>query len=313
MAAVTDLASYASTGSGAVVTLGVFDGVHLGHQALLRRASEIATVSRLPALVLTFDPHPALVLHPASAPALLCDLEQRLELLAQPEIDRVVVLRFDKLRSEESPESFVENVLLDRLGARVIVVGQDFHFGHFRKGDLGLLKKMGTELGFDVEGVGPISDESGPISSTRIRGLLASGEVGEAAALLGRDYEIRGVVVRGARRGGAELGYPTANVSVAEGIQMPMEGIYAGWYLRPGGEKHPAAISLGRRPTFYGPDEPLLLEAHLMGFSGDLYGEMARVRLVKRLREEKRFSEVSQLVRQIGDDVRDARAALSSP
>ena len=200
----------------------------------------------------------------------------------------------------------------------LVVVGEDFHFGHGRKGNVALLTEMGADAGFAVDGV-PLSSEDGdgpgalPVSSTRIRDLVASGRVAEAAELLGRPHQVRGPVVTGDRRGGSELGYPTANIDVPGEICLPCPGIYAGWYERPDGTRWMAAISVGRRPTFYGPDGMLLVEAHLLDFTGDLYGEPARLAFTHRLRDEAAFDSVEALVAQMDRDCAEARARLSDP
>jgi riboflavin kinase / FMN adenylyltransferase len=263
----------------------------------------------------TFDRHPAAVVRPESAPRLLTDLEQKLELLADTGIDYCLVITFDEARSQESAEDFVKEVLVDCLNAEDVVVGEDFHFGHRRAGNVPLLRRLGGELGFEVDGIELVGAESGPgagqapVSSTRIRRALVEGDLALANRLLGRDYEVRGVVALGDKRG-RELGFPTANVSVPGDILLPADGIYAGWFERPDGSVHASAISLGRRPTFYVEAHVSLLEAHLLDFDGDLYGEHAKVRFVARLRDEVRFDSAEALVEQIGRDVDRARALL---
>jgi len=296
---------------GSAVTIGAYDGVHLGHRHLLSELRRQADSRRLASVVVTFDRHPATVVRPQSAPAILTDRDQKLELLASAGIDLTLVVPFDEARANETAEEFVLEVLVGALDARVVVVGEDFHFGHRRAGNVGLLTEMGSRHGFDVLGV-PLEEDPSEqvVSSTRIRELLTSGDVATAAALLGRPHQVRGVVVHGDGRGGAELGFPTANVAVPEGVAMPGEGIYACWYERPDGSVHAAAASLGRRPTFHASAEAPVLEVFLLDFSGDLYGEPARVSFVAHLREERRFDSTDGLVRQMTDDVAAARAAL---
>jgi riboflavin kinase/FMN adenylyltransferase len=263
--------------------------------------------------VVTFDRHPASVVRPESAPQLLTTLEQRLELLAATGVDYAVVVRFDEERSLESAEDFVRHELVDCLGARAVVVGADFHFGHGRKGDVALLERMGGEHGFEVDGIELVAsgaEGARSVSSTAIRAALAEGDVADANRMLGRPHEVRGVVQTGDKRG-RELGFPTANVAVPDELQLPADGIYAGWYVRPDGTALPTAISLGRRPTFYEAQPYSLLEAHVLDFSGDLYGEEACVRFVARLRGEERFESVEALVEQIGRDVARARDVLA--
>lgn len=311
MDVVTDLAACPRPPAGSIVTIGVYDGVHLGHRALLSRVTAMATDLGSRSVVVTFDPHPATVVRPDSAPKLLTGLDQRLELLASTGLDLTLVIRFDEDRSKESAEDFVREVLADCLRTRAVVVGHDFHFGHRRGGNVPLLQAMGAELGFDVLGLTlvPDPDEGQVVSSTRVRDLLATGRVAAAAALLGRPHEVRGVVEKGDERG-RELGFPTANVAVAGEILLPADGVYAGWYQRPDGSLVPAAINLGRRPTFYEHATESLLEAHLLDFSGDLYGEPARVRFVERLRDEVRFEDAEALVAQMHADVAAVRRNL---
>ena len=312
---VTDLSTSVPPEGGSAVTIGAYDGVHLGHRALLAELAERARADGLTTAVVTFDRHPASVVRPESAPRLLCDLDQKLELLEATGVDRTVVVRFDEERANETAEEFVDTVLVGALGARLVVVGEDFHFGHGRKGNVALLTDMGATVGFEVDGVSLRSDgdDGGPgrpISSTRIRNLVAEGRVEDAAELLGRPHQVRGVVAHGDERGGAELGFPTANVAVPPEICLPATGIYAGWYDRPDGSRWPAAISVGRRPTFYGADGELLVEAFLLDFSDDLYGEAARVSFVTHLRDELAFDSVDALIAQMGRDVAATRELL---
>ncbi len=299
---------------GSVVTIGAYDGVHEGHKKVLRLVRDLADARHLDAALVTFDRHPAQVVRPDSAPKLLSSLDQKLELLTALElVDVVCVLHFDEERSHETAEEFVREVLVGLLRARVVVVGADFHFGHRRGGNVALLEQMGADLGFEVVGLGLVAPQGDhePFSSTRVRGALANGDVAIAARLLGHPHEVRGTVVQGDRRG-RELGFPTANVAVPEEICLPADGIYAGEYCGPDGVRRPAAISLGRRPTFYEDAEHSLLEAHLLDFDGDLYGQPAAVRFVKRLRGELRFDSVDALVEQMGKDVEATRRMIGA-
>ena len=236
--------------------------------------------------MLTFDRHPAEVVRPGSAPKLLTTLDQKLELLeATGAVDECVVLTFDEARSKEPAEQFVEELLASVLRARLVVVGADFHFGYRRHGDVPLLQRMGAELGFETIGLGLVAARDGatggdggtPYSSTRVRELLAAGDVEGAAAILGRPHEVRGPVEHGDGRG-RELGFPTANVSVPERICLPADGVYAGTFVAADGVERVAALSIGRRPTFYAEHGLLLLEAYVLDFDGDLYGQDAPVR-----------------------------------
>jgi len=313
MRVITDVAEAPHVPDGTVVSIGAYDGVHVGHRALIDELRRLAVSRGCATAVVTFDRHPAMVVRPDSAPRLLTDLEQKLELLASAGVDHTLVVHFDEERSREAAEDFVEEVLVAALKARAVVVGHDFHFGHARRGNVELLTRLGGELGFDVLGLRLFDDPSGeaPVSSTRIRRLLIDGDVAAAATLLGRPHEVRGTVQRGDGRGGPELGYPTANVAVPGEILLPGDGIYAGWYERPDGAVHPAAISVGRRPTFYEEADESLLEAYLLDFDDDLYGERAKVRFVARLRGEERFDSVDALIAQMGADVEATRKALA--
>jgi riboflavin kinase/FMN adenylyltransferase len=297
---------------GTVVTIGAYDGVHRGHRALIGVVTDRARELGVSSAMVTFDRHPATVVRPESAPKLLTDTEQKLELLADTGLEWVVVVHFDEHRASESAEDFVNEVLVGCLRARSVVVGEDFHFGRGRRGNVALLRSLGADLGFDVMGVGLVTvpglDE--PVSSTAIRTALSRGEVETAARLLGRPYEVRGTVETGDRRG-RELGFPTANVAVPAEILVPADGIYAGWYTRPDGETKSAAISVGRRPTFYD-SGPRLVEAYLLDFDDDLYGEEARVRFVAKLHDEEKFDSAEALVEQMHKDVEATRAALNS-
>jgi riboflavin kinase/FMN adenylyltransferase len=306
--------------AGTAVTIGAYDGVHLGHQAVIaevRRMAGERAGGPLETAVVTFDRHPAMVVRPESAPLLLTDLDQKLELLEAAGVDHTLVIHFDEARAHEEAADFVQEVLVDCLAARLVVVGEDFHFGRERKGDVALLERMGADLGFDVDGLDLVGIDARPaatdeerVSSTAIRRALRAGELDAANRMLGRQHEVRGLVSHGDHRG-RELGFPTANVAVPGDILLPADGIYAGWFVRADGERHQAAISLGRRPTFYEQAHASLLEAHLLDFDGDLYGEHVRVRFSRRLRGEARFDSVDDLIAQIARDCDDARSALA--
>jgi riboflavin kinase / FMN adenylyltransferase len=313
-----DATEVADVAAGRVVTIGAFDGVHLGHQAVLRLVRELGDARGLRTAVVTFDRHPAEIVRPESAPKLLTNLEQKLELLAATgTVDDCLVVTFDEARSKEPAGEFVEEVLARTLRTRLVVVGADFHFGHRRSGDVPLLQRMGADLGFEVLGLGLVASPDGtvasatrePYSSTRVRNLLAEGDVGGAITILGRPHEVRGIVEHGDRRG-RELGFPTANVGVPDRICLPADGVYAGTYVDEEGIVHPSAISLGRRPTFYEDSGMRLLEAFLLDFDGDLYGQRAAVRFRSRLRGQERFDSVDALVAQMTRDVEAARTVL---
>jgi riboflavin kinase / FMN adenylyltransferase len=315
MQVLRDVETWPRPAAGTAVTIGAYDGVHLGHRTVIGRVRELAAARGLETAVVTFDRHPASVVRPDSAPLLLTDLEQRLELLATTGVDYTLVLHFDEARSKEPADEFVTDVLVEHLNARAVVVGDDFHFGHRRQGNVGLLREMGADSGFEVIGLDLVDPEGNPadgesVSSTAIRAALQAGQVDEATRMLGRLHEVRGTVVGGDERA-RDLGFPTANVAVPDEICLPADGIYAGWYLRPDGVARPAALSLGRRPTFYESADTSLLEAHLLDFDGDLYGEPARVQFQARLRDELKFESVDTLVEQMTRDCQEARARLS--
>ncbi len=307
---------------GSVVTIGAFDGVHLGHRRLIERVCRTAREIGAVATVVTFDRHPASVVRPESAPLLLTDLDQKLSLLEACGVELTLVVRFDAQRAQEKAEDFVAEVLVGCLNARAVIVGHDFHFGHNREGDVPLLQRMGAQMGFDVTGIrllgtggtdGEADQTTGPepISSTRIRGLIAQGDVLAAASLLGRWYQLGGVVGHGEKRG-RELGFPTANLEVSTEMQLCADGVYAGWYLRPDGTRHQTAISVGRQPTFYESRPYSLVEAHLLDFQGDLYDEVGTVELVERLRGQEKFVSVEALIDQMASDVTQTRRTLAT-
>jgi riboflavin kinase/FMN adenylyltransferase len=294
------------------ISIGAYDGIHLGHQLVIdqvkRRAAELGTATG----IVTFDRHPALVLRPENAPKLLTTLEQRLDLIAAAGIDFVYLVEFDLERSRTTAEQFVSEVFVDALHARSVVVGADFHFGQGRSGDVDALRVFGERYGFDVTGldlIRPDADALEPVSSTAIRRALAGGEVARAADLLGRYYEIRGEVIMGDQRG-RTIGFPTANIPVDQRMAWPADGVYAGWFHRQNGERHGTAMNIGRRPTFYQHAEHSVLEAHLLDFEGDLYGEQVRVEFVDFLRSEQRFSGIDALAEQLKRDVEHARSVL---
>ncbi|MEO6653866.1 MAG: bifunctional riboflavin kinase/FAD synthetase [Ilumatobacteraceae bacterium] len=312
MQVITDASTEPFPTERTVLTIGAYDGLHLGHQAVIAQVRALAAERGAKSAVVTFDRHPATIVRPESAPKLLTDQEQRLELLEATGIDAAVVLPFDAEQASESAYAFVERVLVDCLHAELVVVGNDFHFGRNREGNVDLLREIGETSGFDVEPVVLIErgdDVAEPVSSTAIRRALAGGNVTLATAMLGRPFEARGVVVQGDQRGRL-LGFPTANVEVSSRICLPADGVYAGWYERPGGSRFPSAINLGRRPTFYEHAHSSLLEAHLIDFEGELYGEVAHVQFVGFLRSERKFDGIDALVAQLKHDIDHARQLL---
>ncbi len=298
------------------ITIGTYDGVHIGHQTVIASTRRLAAERGLQTAVVTFHPHPASVLRPESAPVMLTDIEQRLDLLAKAEVDTTVVISFDADQATETADAFVRRVLVDGLSAKVIVVGDDFHFGKGREGNVELLTELGRHHGFEVVGLDllPQPDDvssSTAVSSTAVRRAVAAGDVTAASRLLGRYHEVRGPVVTGDQRG-RTIGFPTANVAVPRDRAIPGDAVYAAWYLRPDGSVHPSAVNIGKRPTFYDNAEHSLMEAHLIDFDGDLYGEEARVCFVERLRGERRFDGIEALTAQLADDIASARRVLDA-
>ncbi len=311
MDVVTDPARCPSPPDGTVVTIGAYDGVHLGHRAVLAEVRDLADKRGCDTAVVTFEPHPATVVRPESAPLILTDLAQKLELLEACRVDHVVVVAFDSARSRQSAADFVAETLVGCLHARAVVVGHDFHFGHRRQGTVPFLAERGSRHGFDVLGLSLQAEGGAAVSSTRVRTLLQGGDVATAAGLLGRPHEVRGVVAHGDRRG-REWGFPTANGAVPARICLPADGVYAGFYVHPDGTGTPAAISLGRRPQVYEAAGERLLEPHLLDWEGDLYDQPARVRFTHRLRGQERLGSVDELIVQIGRDVEAARGLLGA-
>ncbi len=290
------------------VALGVFDGVHLGHRALLARLRAGARAAGATGLAATFDPLPARVLDPAGGPLALTDIEERVAQLRAAGADEVAVFAFDRAFASLGPDEFARR-LASAGAVRRVVVGPDFQFGHGRSGASGTLQELGERYGFAVEIVAPLHADGAAISSTRIRALLAQGLLERAASLLGRAYAVSGTVVHGDDRG-AGLGWPTANLAVPAHRLLPRNGIYAAW-VEVAGARHAAAASVGVRPTF-GDGLERRLEAHLLDFRGDLYGLRATVSFVRRLRDEERFATPEALSAQIARDVAAARGALAA-
>ena len=287
-----------------VVTVGVFDGVHRGHRYIVGHAVQRARDAGLPAVVLTFDPHPSEVVRPGSHPPVLTSQRRKAEILAGLGVDVVCVLPFTLEFSRLGPAEFVHEVLVERLHAAALVVGENFRFGHRAAGDLALLRSLGTSFGFVTEGV-PLLREDGEvtISSTYVRACIDAGDVISAAAALGRDHRLDGIVIRGDARG-RELGYPTANVRPERYAAVPADGVYAGRLVL-GATRRAAAISVGSNPTFEGRERRV--EAYVLDFDGDLYGDEVGVEFVARLRGQERYDRLEDLIAQIGRDVERTR------
>lgn len=295
-------------GEGTVVTVGTFDGVHRGHWAVLQEIRRRAAARRLRSVLVTFHPHPLRIVRPESAPRMLTTPLEKKEILAESGLDYAVFLRFSRALSRYSPQRFVDEVLVDRLAVRELVIGYDHGFGRGRSGDAELLRDLGAQRGFDVDVVAPVFAGGDAVSSTGIRDAVARGDLRAAAAGLGRPYGVRGVVVRGDGRG-RQLGFPTANLGgVAGDKALPPPGVYAvRGSVRSG--VYDGALHLGPRPTF--PGALPSIELHLLDFDGDLYGEELRVDFVERIRDVRPFGSVQALVEQMRADVGRARVILA--
>ena len=289
------------------VALGTFDGVHLGHQAVIESA--VAMAERLNAVpcAATFHPRPATLLRPGTPADTLAGVTQRVRLLGEAGAEEVVIVRFTPTIAALTAEEFVDQVLIDQLGAVGVTVGQDFRFGHDRSGTVDVLRSLCAKHGAEVMAVRLVDQDGEKISSSRIRGLISEGEVTRAAALLGRLASVEGAVMHGDHRG-REIGFPTANLSLVPGQQVPAEGVYAGWALLPPGERRfRAAISIGRNPHF-GDVAEARVEAHLLDYDGtEIYGTPIRLEFVERLRAQEVYASLDDLVAQIGRDVEAVR------
>lgn len=317
--------------NGTVVTIGVFDGVHRGHQELVTRTVATARDMGVPSVMFTFDPHPTVVFRPESVPPLLGTVSQRAELAQQMGIDNVVVVAFTKEISSWSPAEYVDHVLVDLLHAKAVYVGENFTFGHKAAGTTDTLAELGAERGIDVHVV-PLLEESSPsdatasphvVCSTWIRQALADGDIAGANHALGRPFTVEGEVTHGAGRGGRALGFPTANLYFPEKYALPADGVYAGYVTvlpgkgapgqkvgtMPVGERLAAAISVGTNPTFG--HEPRSVESFILDHEADLYGLDTRVEFVERLRGQETYTSMEELIEAIGRDVVNTRAALT--
>lgn len=290
-----------------MVTVGTMDGVHRGHWAVLEAVRRHAERTGRPGVLATFDPHPLRIVRPEAAPRLLTTPPEKREILAETGLEYAVFLPFTPVLARYSPQRFVEEILIGRLRLGALVIGYDHGFGRGRSGDVQTLRRIGEEIGFEVEVVPPILVDGEPISSTRIRNAIARGDVRAAARALGRPYSLRGPVVRGEGRGRG-LGFPTANIQVGEPDKLlPPDGIYAvRAVLREGSVD--GVLHLGPRPTFAG--SPPTIELHLFDFDRDIYGEEVRIDFVERLREIRHFDTVAALVAAIREDCEAARVAL---
>jgi len=301
---------FAPLGLPHAVTIGNFDGLHLGHQAMLARLQDVARTRGLPTCVLSFEPHPREFFAPEQAPARLSSLREKAECLNRLGIDRFHLFRFDRAFSALSPAAFIQRVLHDTLDARYVLVGDDFRYGTKRAGDFALLQTMGDTLGFEAEFLPTVEIAGERSSSTAVRQALADGDLDHAARLLGRPYSISGRVVHGDKLGRA-IGFPTANIQLQHN-RPPLKGIFAVEVSGLNGAALPGVASLGKRPTVKTPDAAPVLEVHLFDFDADLYRRRVRVDFLKKLRDEAKYPDLPSLVAQIQRDVADAKTYLAT-
>lgn len=307
MKIITDISQIRERPPFPVITIGNFDGVHLGHQALFNAVKKKAAANGGTSMVMTFEPHPLRVLDKDRNLPLITLYDQKMELINAQGIDMIICLPFDRKLAGMEPEDFVRGILVEGLGVKAIVIGYDYRFGRQGRGDRKLLMELGERYGFEVITLGPQENpELGVISSTRIRGYVSEGRVDEAPKLLGRPYTISGTVVRGKDRGGKLLGYPTANLRLLDEL-VPKRGVYA-VRVRHAGETYSGVANIGFNPTFS--DVGLSVEVHCFDFKSDIYDQMIRVEFVNRIREEKRFASVEELKDQIKKDCVLARELL---
>ncbi len=296
--------------SGCVVTVGNFDGVHLGHQRMLRDVVDRARAMGAPSVVVTFDPHPMKILRPEAAPKMIQSLRQREESLAACGVDSLVIVPFTRDFSLTPAADFVKELLIKRLKAREVHVGEHFVFGRGREGNLDLLRRLGSSAGLEVVGIADVMDKEGAISSTRIRTALLNGDVATANALLGRPYAMDGLIAKGDRMG-RKLGFPTINLR-PENELCPRDGVYSGTVLIRSFERTFVCVTnIGRRPTVY-EDYATTVESYILDFSADVYGEEIRLEFHGRIRDEKTFSSMTELAAQIRRDVETTRLFFQS-
>lgn len=304
------LAPLRSERAGAAVTIGNFDGVHVGHRAMLARVRAVAAERGLSTCALTFQPHPKEVFAPDQAPTRLTSLREKLELLAADGLDRAHVEHFTRAFASLTPEAFVQRVLVRTLGARWVMVGEDFRFGSRRAGDVGTLRALGEVHGFEVQTMSTVMQDGVRVSSSAVRAALAGGDLAHAARLLGRNYGISGRVVHGDKVG-RTLGFPTANIQLKHN-RPPLQGIFAVRLHGAGAAARDAVASLGVRPTVKAAGARAVLEVHVFDFDGDLYGRHMRVEFLAKIRDEEKYAGLEALKRQIALDCTEARRILAA-
>ena len=304
MTVIYDLEQVKSPLTNPVLTIGNFDGVHKGHLALFNRVKERAGAIGGQSVVMTFEPHPIKVMKPGNGPPLITLGEQKLRLINDADIDVIFFIPFTKQFAAISARDFVQNILIKKIGMKELIIGYDYVFGRNREGNIKLLKEMGNHFDFAVHVVEPIRIDDSLVSSTSIRKLVHEGSLSKAKALLGRDYQISGTVVKGKNRGGRLLGFPTANLELIDEL-TPKVGVYAVKVLIDD-QTYEGLTNVGYNPTFG--NGVFSVETHILDFSGDLLGKSIRVNFIQRLRDEKNFETIGDLADQIGQDVKDARA-----
>lgn len=309
MIIVRDIADIKDVIAGSCVTIGNFDGVHKGHQKLIRLTSSRARELDLVSVVVTFDPHPLRVLRPDQGPPFITLTQQKLELISQYGPQVCMLLHFTKEMAALAPEEFVKTYLLDGLNMKEMIIGYDYHLGKGRAGNFETLTAMGHKYGFSVDRLDPVTIDDGVVSSTRIRDLVQAGKVWQVRPLLGRFYQVSGEVVHGMNRGGRLLGFPTANIKLVDEL-FPKPGVYAIW-VEVDGKVHRGVANIGKNPTFG--NDALSVEAHIMDFKGDIYGRDIRVHFVQRIRDEKKFSGIDELKARITTDIELGRQILTQP
>ncbi len=295
--------------AGASVTIGNFDGVHKGHQALIERTCAKAAAQGLTSVIVTFDPHPLRVLANRKTPPFITLTGQKLALISQYGPQVALLLPFDTDMAALSPEQFVRQYLVDGLNMKELTIGYDYHLGKGRRGDHLQLTEIGSRLGFNVERLDPVALGGAIVSSTRIRDLVESGDVWDARPLLGRFYQVEGEVVHGMKRGGKLLGFPTANLKLVDEL-FPKPGVYAVW-VEVDGDPHQGVANIGKNPTFG--NDALSVEAHILDYDRDIYGRDIRVHFVQRIRDERKFNGIDELKERISRDVQIGRQILARP
>ena len=301
---IRDLESLEKPFKNTILTIGNFDGVHKGHLKLFNKTIERALVTEGLSAVMTFDPHPVKVMKPGNGPPLITPIEQKLRLIQEAGIEVIFCLPFTPEFASQEAQDFVKTILVEKIGIKELVVGYDYTFGHNRQGDTNLLQEMGEEIGFRVHVVEPVYIENTLVSSTSIRRYIQEGHLAKAKMLLGRNYQVSGTVVKGQNRGGRLLGFPTANLQLVDEL-IPKGGVYA-VTVALNGETYFGVSNIGYNPTFG--QNALSIETHLLDFSGDLLGRIIKINFIMRLRDEKKFSGVEELVAQIKLDIKQAKA-----